>query len=53
MNEIKEAIDINVMKATVIIRETEITDNNIVRDIEVDVDEELDEMITLVFTYVF
>ena len=37
-DERKEAISVGVIKATVIIRETEMTDKNVVRDVEVDVD---------------
>ena len=49
-DERKEAISVDMMKATVIIKETEMTDDDVVRDIKVDIDKGLDRMITLVFT---
>ena len=48
--ERKEAIGAGAMKATVIMGETEMTDGDVARDVEVDVDEGLDETVTLVFT---
>ena len=47
-SERKEAISVDAIKATVIIKETEITEG-----IEVDVNKGLDEMITLVFACIF
>ena len=47
--ERKEAISIDVMEATVIMGETEITEGVEV-DVGVDVDERLDRTVTLVFT---
>ena len=41
-DERKEAISVDVMKVTVIMREIEMTDDDIVRDVEIDIDEELD-----------
>ena len=45
-DERKEAINVSAMKATVIIEEMKITDDDVVRD----VNEGLDETVTLAFT---